>query len=217
MTTATNIPNLKIENQIEALVAELATDSAHDIDHIRRVVANAKKIACAEDALAEVVIPAAWLHDCVIIPKNSPDRSRASTLAADQAIAWLQDMGYPREHHKKIHHAIVAHSFSTNIPCETIEAKVVQDADRLDALGAIGLARCLAIGGQLSLKLYNADDPFCKNRQPDDRQFTVDHFYQKLLTLPETMQTSSGKLEATKRVKFLEKFIEQLRSEITAE
>ena len=68
----------------------------------------------------------------------------------------------------------------------------MQDADRLDALGAIGLARCIAVGAALGRPLYEPDDPFCRARDPDDRGASVDHFYTKLLKLAGTMQTAAG-------------------------
>lgn len=206
---------VSFENDLEAYVSSLATDAAHDVNHIRRVVANAKKICHAEQANAEVVIPAAWLHDCVAVPKSSPDRARASEFSADHAIDWLRQKGYATNWHSEIHHAIMAHSYSANLACETREAEVVQDADRIDALGAIGLARCFIIGGQLSANIYNGDDPFCESRSPDDKRFILDHFYQKLLQLPATMKTDAGKAEATQRAQYLQGFLDQLRAEIT--
>lgn len=75
-------------------------------------------------------------------------------------------------------HAIEAHSFSAGIKPETIEAKIVQDADRLDALGAIGIARCFTVGGQLERPVYNSDDPFCETRKPDDQKWNIVIFIQ---------------------------------------
>jgi len=92
----------------------------------------------------------------------------------------------------EVYHAIEAHSYSANIPTRTLEAEVVQDADRLDSLGAIGIARCLLVGGRLNLQMFNHDDPFCDEREPDDSRYTVDHFYAKLFKLPETMKTEAG-------------------------
>jgi len=90
--------------------------------------------------------------------------------------------------------AIRDHSFSQNKTPESIVGKILQDADRLDALGAIGIARVFATGGSLKRPFYNIDDPFCKTRKPDDKIWTVDHFYQKLLKLESLMNTKSGKL-----------------------
>lgn len=189
-------------------------DSVHDLTHIQRVVEAAKKIGTEEKADPKIYIPAAWLHDCVVLPKNHPDRSNASTIAADKAIRYLSSSGYNEQYLDSIHHAIQAHSFSAGIKPQTIEGKVVQDADRLDALGAIGIARCLMTGGKLGHSLYHPDDPFCENREPDDRTWTIDHFYQKLFKLPESMQTVSGKKEAEQRVKVMKAFLELLSKEI---
>ncbi|GAB5521713.1 MAG: HD domain-containing protein [Rhodothermales bacterium] len=204
------------ESQFIAFLAQQPDppDAAHGLAHLRRVVASAKRIGAAEGTEMAVVVPAAWLHDCVALPKDHPDRSRASRTAADHAVAFLHEVDYPARHLDAIHHAIEAHSFSANIPPRTLEASVVQDADRLDALGAIGLARTLAVGTSLSRPLYHLADPFCTHRAPDDHTYTLDHFYTKLLTLAGTMQTDSGRAEAKRRTAFLQVFLEELRSEI---
>src|SRR5262245_51467281 len=118
------------------LTAAAAQDAAHDHEHVRRVVSTARRLAMAEGADMAVVVPAAWLHDCVVVPKDSPQRSQASTLAATAAVSFLRDIHYPETHLAGIEHAIAAHSFSAAIQPRTVEARVVQDADRLDAIGA---------------------------------------------------------------------------------
>ena len=190
------------------------SDAAHDLEHIRRVVTNARRLATAEGADWEVVMPAAWLHDCVIVPKSSPDRKRASQLAAAQAATWLEEHGWPFGKLEEIAHAITAHSFSAGIEPRTLEAQVLQDADRLDALGAIGLARTLMLGAEMKREFYDVADPFCQNREADDSIYTLDHLYCKLLKLEGTMQTVSGKAEAGQRTVFLRDFLEQLGDEI---
>jgi uncharacterized protein len=190
-------------------------DNAHDLAHIRRVVANAEKILLYESGDREVVSAAAWLHDCVVLPKNHPNRKQASKMAAQKAAALLESAGFPNSKIEAVSHAIEAHSFSAGIKPKSIEAKIVQDADRLDALGAIGIARCFAVGGQLNRPLYDPDDPFCESRKPDDLRWTIDHFYAKLFKLPETMNTESAKQEAQKRVLFMERYLESLSHEIS--
>lgn len=199
---------------LQLLNRHATEDAAHNPMHIRRVVANAHRLTIAEGADWRVVMPAAWLHDCVIIPKTSPDRSRASQLAAAQAIAWLEELHWPHGRLEEIYHAIEAHSFTAGITPRTLEAKVLQDADRLDALGAVGLARTLMLGAEMKREFYHAGDPFCHDRQADDGVFTLDHLYCKLLTLEGTMQTASGKNEARKRTDFLRQFLAQLENEI---
>lgn len=199
---------------LDLLAKHGTEDAAHNPMHIRRVVTNARRLATAEGADWLVVMPAAWLHDCVIIPKSSPDRSRASQLAAATAITWLEDLGWPHGRLEEIRHAIEAHSFTAGIAPQTLEAKVLQDADRLDALGAVGLARTLMLGAEMKREFYEATDPFCQTRKADDGVFTLDHLYCKLLTLEGTMQTASGKVEARQRTEFLRQFLAQLESEI---
>jgi uncharacterized protein len=189
-------------------------DPGHGLVHLRRVVATAIRLAGEEGARIDVVLPAAWLHDCVHVAKDSPDRPRASRIAAAHAATFLGGIGYPPDCLPWIAHAIEAHSYSAGIPPQTIEARVVQDADRLDALGAIGVARCIAVGAALGRSLYEPDDPFCERRQPDDSGAAVDHFYTKLLKLAGTMQTAAGRREAERRTAFIRAFIAQLRSEI---
>ncbi|MCZ7668114.1 MAG: HD domain-containing protein [Chloroflexi bacterium] len=192
-----------------------SADPAHDLAHIHRVVRNAITLAAPEQADLAIVLPAAWLHDCVIIPKDSPRRSQSSRLAAETAVSYLQSIAYPGHYLDAIAHAIAAHSFSAGIPPRTVEAKVVQDADRLDAIGAIGIARCFMVGGVMGRILYQESDPFCAEREPDDRVSTVDHFYTKLFTLLNTMQTTAGRAEAERRTQFMQTFLEQLGKEIT--
>jgi uncharacterized protein len=190
------------------------TDMAHDEGHVRRVVANAKKLAAAERAELAVVLPAAWLHDCVAIAKNSAQRSSASRLAAERAGAFLREAGYPAQHISAVEHAIEAHSFSAGVTPQTIEAKVVQDADRLDALGAVGIARTLITGGANGTPFYDFSEPFPVTRVADDRTSIIDHFFTKLLTLADRMQTASGRAAARQRATFLKEFLTQLGTEI---
>ena len=198
----------------EFVAAQPHSDPGHGPAHLERVVATALKLAVEEGARLEIVLPAAWLHDCVHVPKDSPDRARASRVAGEHAIRFLEDAGYPAACLPEIRHAIEAHSYSAGIAPRTAEAKVVQDADRLDALGAVGLARCIAVGAALGRPLYEPGDPFCRSRAPDDRGASLDHFYAKLLKLEDTMQTRAGRREAGRRTAFLKTFIAQLESEI---
>ncbi len=199
-----------------AFLTQASADAAHDLAHIQRVVANATSLATAAHADLAVVLPAAWLHDCVAVAKDSPLRAQASTLAADAAVAFLRANDYRAADLGAIHHAIAAHSFSAGIAPRTTEARVVQDADRLDALGAIGIARCMMLGGALGRRLYDPAEPFPRQRPPDDLANTVDHFYTKLLRLADTMTTAAGRAEAQRRTAFMRQFLAELGTEIGA-
>ncbi|GIQ79805.1 Sds3-like protein [Kipferlia bialata] len=170
---------------------------AHDIKHIRRVVKTAKQLCRKEGGNMEVIVPAAWLHDCYITRKDSPLRSKASVLADN------------------IHHCIAAHSFSAQIETETLEAKVVQDADRLDSLGAIGIMRAtLCAASMPGVSMYSDTDTFCKERTPNDRLYSIDHYWCKLLKLSSTMKTVSGTEEAERRTEYMQGYLDQLQTEI---
>ena len=207
----------QIESQfLEFMQQEMQVDAAHDISHVQRVVKTAKKLAMEEGADLSIVLPAAYLHDCFTYPKDHPNRKQSSIIAAKKAVAFLESIDYPRQYHDAIAHAIEAHSFSANIRPNTLEAKVVQDADRLDALGAIGITRCIQVSSEFDAQLYDDKDIFAQQRELDDKQFTLDHFQTKLFKIAETMNTESARREAQKRKAFMQAYIEQLHDEVTA-
>lgn len=189
-------------------------DPAHDLSHFRRVVTTAKSLCELEGGDPAVVVPAAWLHDLINVPKNDPRRSQASRLSAEAATAFLREIGYPERHLAAIAHAIAGHSFSAGLPVDTLEAKIVQDADRLDGLGAIGIARCFTVAGLLKRPLYAPEDPFCEDREPDDALYTLDHFYRKLFKTAETLKTESGRAEGARRVAAMRRYLDDLAREI---
>ncbi|MGI2920308.1 HD domain-containing protein [Vibrio diabolicus] len=206
----------QIESQfLEFMQQEMQVDAAHDISHVQRVVNTAKKLAVEEGADLSIVLPAAYLHDCFTYPKDHPNRKQSSIIAAKKAVAFLESIDYPQQYHDAIAHAIEAHSFSANIRPNTLEAKVVQDADRLDALGAIGITRCIQVSTEFDAQLYDEKDIFAQQRELDDKQFTLDHFQTKLFKIAETMNTESARREAQKRKAFMQAYIEQLRDEVT--
>lgn len=198
----------------EFLSRSMDGDPAHDLSHVQRVVQNTLRLTAAENGDLTVTLPAAWLHDCISVAKDSPLRQQASKLAADEAVRFLTTLQYPATLLDAVHHAIEAHSFSANIATKSLEARIVQDADRLEAVGAIGITRCFLTGGTLGRPLYEPTDPFAENREPDDSAYTLDHFYCKLLGLVDTMKTDAGKAEAIKRTKYMQAFLDQLSAEI---
>ncbi|MBC7692209.1 MAG: HD domain-containing protein [Methylotenera sp.] len=205
------------EKLIQNGLAEGVSDPAHDIAHFKRVVTAAKALCLEEKAKPEVVVPAAWLHDFVNVPKNDPRRSQASRISAAAAIEYLASEGYPAEFHAEIAHAIEAHSFSAKIEPRTLEARIVQDADRLDGLGAIGIARCFAVAGMLQRRIYDPEDPFGTGERPmDDLVNTIDHFYVKLFKVAEVLTTSAGRLEGKRRAEYMRLFLKELGREIGA-
>ncbi|MCH9657805.1 HD domain-containing protein [archaeon] len=205
-------------NDVDLLKKEVKSimdnDSAHDFEHVMRVYKNAKKICQKENANEKLILCAVLLHDIVSYPK-SDKRSKLSSLeSSKKSIQILQKYDFSEEEILIVSNAICDHSFSQGKVPETIEGKILQDSDRLDALGAIGIARVFATGGSLGRSFYDADDPFCKKRLPDDKTWTVDHFFQKLLKLESLMNTESGMAEAKTRTDVLRVFLRHLEREL---
>ena len=194
-------------------------DAAHDISHFRRVWATAQRLAEESDADRLVILTACYFHDIVSLAKNHPERSRSSAMAAEQTLTILQSdfPDFPPERYAAVLHAIEAHSFSAGMAPRSEEAKIVQDADRLEALGAIGLARVFAVSGALNNILFDADDPFADRRELDDKKYALDHFQCKLLRLPKTMQTEKGRAMAVHNARFLVQFMAKLSAELRGE
>ncbi len=188
-------------------------DGSHDIAHILRVFRNAMRILREEGGHGEVLAAAALLHDCVAVEKNSPLRVRASHLAAEKACVLLRAMGWAEIDIAAVAHAIITHSFSANLSPETLEAKILQDADRLDAIGAIGVARCFYIGGRMNATLHDVADPAGERRPINDKRFTLDHFPAKLFKLADGFQTASGRRMAAERHVWLVTFYRQFLEE----
>ncbi len=200
---------------IEKVVDLEHKDPSHDVLHVDRVVNVAKIIGREMNANLNVIVPAAYLHDCVYISKTDTRRKEASRISADKAIELLSNWNYPSEFFPEVHHAILAHSYSAGIPASTLEAKIVQDADRLEALGAIGIIRCFTLGGMMGRPLYSKEDPFCITRKANDQQNTLDHFYVKLLGLVDRLHTPWAKKEGLVRTKRLQDFLYSLQVEMS--
>ncbi|AVR96540.1 HD domain-containing protein [Pseudoduganella armeniaca] len=194
--------------RLEALARVAAgDDGAHDLNHLHRVWGNARRLL-ADHAQADalVVLAACYLHDLVNLPKNHPERHLASRQAAQLACAQLAALGFPADLLPGVAHAIETHSFSANLEPHTIEARIVQDADRLDALGAVGLARMFYTAGRMGSALAHDSDPAGLHRALDDKAYSLDHIVVKLATLPATMRTDAGRRLGETRLRQLQDF-----------
>ena len=192
----------------------MINDTAHDFDHIMRVFKNAQTICRKENVNEKLVLSAVLLHDVISYPKSDKRSKLSSIKSAEESKKILKKFNFTKEEIQIISDAIRDHSFSRNAIPATLEGKILQDADRLDAIGAIGIARVFAVGGSEKRPFYNIKDPFCKNRTPNDKIWTLDHFYRKLLKLESLMNTKSGKIEAKKRTRVLKNFLNELKKEI---
>lgn len=193
---------------------DAAGDGSHDMAHIARVFRNAMRIHAIEGGDARRLAAAVLLHDCVSVEKNSPLRAEASRLAAEKAVQVLRSLDWTETECAAVYHAVHAHSFSAGIIPQTLEAKILQDADRLDAIGAVGAARCFYTAGRMGSALYDPADPLAKARPLDDRGFAIDHFPAKLFKLADGFQTAAGQAMARERHQRLVTIYEQFLDEI---
>ena len=175
--------------------------SGHDFDHTMRVFHMATTIAREENADLQTVQLAALLHD-VDDRKLSPQTYEHK----DNAVRFLRDNSVEEDKIRTIVEIISQISFSAgNGTPSTLEGMCVQDADRLDAIGAIGIGRAFAFGGSRGRRIH---DPEGK-----DTTTTIQHFYDKLLLLKDRMNTATGKNLANMRHQFMESFLQQFYAE----
>jgi uncharacterized protein len=191
------------------------TDGSHDFSHIARVWRNAARIARTEPGCdTELLAAAVILHDCVPVEKNSPQRAMASRLSASHAREIIAPLNWPPDRVDALAHAIETHSFSAGLTPRTREARILQDADRLDAIGAIGIARCFHVGGRMGGALYHPADPAGQERPLDDRLYALDHFPVKLFKVSEGFLTTEGQRMAASRAELMRDFVTAFRGEV---
>jgi uncharacterized protein len=214
MTIATQFAPFSEMAEILLPLLPESGDGSHDLSHVARVFKTAMQLQASEGGDAEIIATAVMLHDCVHVEKSSPLRSKGSALSAQKATEILLGLGWGETRTAKVAHAVEAHSFSANIEPTTVEAKIVQDADRLDAIGMVGIARCFYTSGRMGSRMYEPNDPKAETRDLDDRNFAIDHFPAKLLGLSQGMKTKAGQALADVRHKSLLAFYEAFLNEV---
>jgi uncharacterized protein len=188
--------------------------SGHDYSHSLRVYNLCKILSEDEEVDMLVLEAAALLHDLGRAWERSNPSIDHAGKSVELAQQILDNIGFPKEKISKVLYAIRVHRFSKGIKPETIEAKILQDADRIDACGAIGIATAFAYGGAHGLQLYDVEDPFAENRPLNDKKYCLDHFYTKLLNLDKTLNTRKGKTLAQKRKRFMIIFLREFKREL---
>ena len=189
------------------------TDPAHDFSHVMRVYQNASKIGQREGADMQILLLAALLHDAGSVAKHS-EVSEESDARRRAVKDLLSEIDLSDEAREKVLYAVKVHRFSKGIVPTTLEARILQDADRLDAMGAIGIARVFMTGGGLGRMMYHPSDPFCQSRVPDDKAWNLDHFFSKLLKLESGMHTQTAKALARRRAEVLKNYLLDLQTEL---
>ena len=219
--TATD-PRFPRHSKLWSLVSEQTddVDIAHDSEHVLRVYRWAVRLAPEAEADVELTGAAALVHDLVNIPKEHRDRPLGSEMSALASRGLLEKAGYDTNERSAIVEAVRTTSWSRGLSPTSAMGAVLQDADRLDAIGALGIARTFATAQAMSSRgqnsrFYDPADPMARSDRPlNDRRQPVDHFYAKLLRLAETMHTSTAKAEAAKRHARMVKFLADLSAEI---
>jgi uncharacterized protein len=190
------------------------TDPSHDWLHVERVTEAARRIARGERADLLVCVTAALLHEVVSLPKDHPEAHRSGEQCALVAGHLLGRLEAPPELIARVSVCIVEHPFSRGIRPSTLESAVLQDADRLDAIGAVGIARAFATSGVLGHPFYAEHDPWCRAREPDHHAWAIDHFYRKLLKIPECLNTPTGRRLAEPRMAIMQAWLQALGEEL---
>lgn len=215
--------NIVQEEQIRQYVIEKLkkADIAHGFDHVECVVNMARNIALRENADLRIVIPSAYLHD--IVSRNEVERFDLHTEeSASEAKRFLGNLCFSPDEIDKIGKVIIASSYESylkGIEPESLEAKVVRDADWLDAIGARGIARVFVFAGHYGCPEMGKVE--CDPDSPTKLVMSVSgpdpspiyHFFSKLLWLKDLMLTETGRLEADKRHKFMVDFLKRYKSE----
>jgi uncharacterized protein len=187
-------------------------DAVHDFDHVLRVVVMAERLAREEGADLEIVRTAALLHD---VARGHGDRLSTDHAQAGAEFAQRLLQGQPAEKVEAVAHAIAAHRFRSGPAPQTLEAKVLHDADKLDAIGAIGVARAFAFGGHEGQRLWAEVSPDYEETQDTRHEHTPVHEYQiKLLKIKERLLTKSARKLAQDRHRFMVAYFEQLELEV---
>lgn len=190
-------------------------DPSHDLEHALRVLRNAERISEVEGGDLSIIIPAALFHDSVNYPKNDPRSRYSAKESGELARGILEKFSFYDEGMiSKVEIAILEHSYSGGIKPTMLESKIIQDADRLECLGAISIMRSFCSTGQMSRPFYNTKDPFCENREPDPGSYTVDLFYARYFSVLSRLNTDIAKEVAEKRIKFMYEFLDNLKDEL---
>jgi uncharacterized protein len=193
-------------------------DAAHDFDHVLRVLTLVRRIGPAEGADMRILEVATLLHD---IARAEEVRSGVdhALVGAERAESLVQQWGYSEEEAAAIAQIIAAHRFRCDRPPETIEAQVLYDADKLDAIGAIGVGRAFAFAGKTGQQLWTPVPPGAVARQPVDpsTHSPAIEFAVKLSRLASSLYTDTARAIARERHAFMVGFFERLEAEVRGE
>ena len=204
--------------RIEAFMHACMDDAAHDKEHVYRVLYNALEIASGETAVDyDILITACLLHDIGRADQLADPSLCHAAVGSEKAHAFLLKNGFSLEHAEQVRHCILSHRFRRNAPPESLEAKILFDADKLDVTGAIGIARTLEYQGRLGQALYTRlPDGTVSNGEEDSRPSFFREYKFKLEKLYDRFYTQTGALLAQQRRKAAADFYNALYQEVNS-
>jgi uncharacterized protein len=186
---------------------------SHAFDHTERVYNLALKLSKNKDVDLEVIQASALLHDIARLKEDNKEVECHAEHGAEMAENILKEMEFPSDKIKKVAYAIRVHRHRKGLKAETKEAEILQDADRLDALGAITVGRMFSTGGELNRPLYNPKIPL-HDKSINFYTSTIHGFYSRILKItPESFNTDEAKKIAKERYKFVEQFVDRFLKE----
>lgn len=190
---------IELFSVMQEYVKQILIDpGSHGFDHTIRVTCLCELIGESENADMNILIPAALFHD-IARPLEKSSGISHEEEGARIAGKYLNDNHYPEKFIPPIMHAIRTHRFRSTMLPETLEAKILSDADKLDAMGAVGIARTFISAGE----------------RKGDIEDAMNHFEEKIVKLSDMMYTKSGQMIALKRHEFLVTFIQKIREEMS--
>jgi len=202
------------------MTAELSC-AAHNIDHVMRVYQLCQRISKGEDNVNMAILePAALLHDIarVIESKDKTGNTDHALLGSEMAVTILKDIEYPHAYIEDIAHCIATHRYRSNNPPQTIEAKILFDADKLDVIGSVGIARTFMLAGQYGQRMTtrSSDDNTVDNGRLKDvsKHSPLIEYEYKFKKIPERLFTREGKKIGLQRLDYMRTFFERLDLEM---
>lgn len=201
---------------IEAYMKSCMSDSAHDTEHVYRVLYNALEIAeSCDDVDYDILISACLLHDIARAEQLADSNICHALYGGDKAYRFLMENGFGEEFSERVRHCIQAHRYRSGNAPQTIEAKILFDADKLDAAGAVGIARTLAYKGAVGEPLYSVRaDGSISDGAGDENPSFFQEYCCKLKNVYDRFFTAKGAAMAAQRKKAAEEFYSSLFDEV---
>ncbi|MBT7706367.1 HD domain-containing protein [archaeon] len=202
----------------EEVLCHFESGTGHGFDHVDRVYNSVLHILTTEDADADIVRAAALLHDIARTKEENGDANCHAEEGSLMCVGILKSAGFPEDKIDKVAYAIKVHRYSGRIVPETIEAKILQDADRLDALGALTVGRVFEFAGKTKIPTYDPEEDNSLEYKSNDDDSCIGHFHRKTLKItPDKFHTKTAQEIAKGRYEFVKEFVDRYVKEWNGE